>query len=235
MKKLCYAFLPPLLLLLILSAVYFLPQRNDFAPSAISPNLPIGYSLDGWYGIKQQESDLERAVLPPDTRFSKASYESHGSSHLQPVEVSIVYSGADMNSSIHRPERCLPSQGHLNLQTTNEEIVLKDGRKLSISKLVSNRPWSEHPEVSLRYINYYLFIGNDSIRSSHLGRTFQDMWDRVFLGRVQRWAYFQAGSCWAPELKLSEQECDARVRALISELLPDVIDWSMIKEADSGK
>ena len=45
---------------------------------------------------------------------------------LPPVEISIVYSGADMNSSIHRPERCLPSQGHLNLRGSTSEITLAD-------------------------------------------------------------------------------------------------------------
>ena len=226
-SKLLRALLPPVLVAVILSSVFILPREESLVESSISPDLPLGTDLSGWQGSKIQESEHERRVLAEDTRFSKATYSRISrvpwEKSLPPVEISIVYSGADMNSSIHRPERCLPSQGHLNLRGSSDEITLADGRKLDITRLTSQVQLPD--KQTINFINYYVFIGHGTIHHSHLGRTAQDIYDRVAKGYVQRWAYFQAGSYWAPELGITEDEADKHIRALISDLLPGQINW----------
>ena len=228
-SKLLRALLPPLLVAVILSNVFVLPREESLVESSISPDLPLDTALPGWNGTKIQESEHERRVLAEDTKFSKATYTRirrvSWEKALPPVEISIVYSGADMKSSIHRPERCLPSQGHLNLRGSTGEITLADGRKLSITRLTSQVQIPGEKKQTINFINYYIFIGHGTIHHSHLGRTAQDMYDRVAKGYVQRWAYFQAGSYWAPELGISEDETDKHIRALISDLLPGQINW----------
>ena len=231
MKQLLRAWLPPALLALLLSAVFILPRQEQLMESSISPDLPLGFDLPGWQGTKIQESEVERSSLAADTRFSKAQYTQSRRVFWEPekppVEVSIVYSGSDMNSSIHRPERCLPSQGHVNLQTSSSEIPLADGRTLTFTRLTSRVPLPDREDgLTLNFISYYIFIGHGTMHHTHLGRTLQDMCDRVTRGYVQRWAYFQANSYWAPELKLNEEETDKRIRALISDLLPGQVNWS---------
>lgn len=230
MKQLTRAWLPPALLALLLSSVFILPRQEQLMESSISPDLPVSFDLPGWQGTKIQESEVERTSLAADTRFSKAQYTRlrrvFWEKETPPVEVSIVYSGSDMNSSIHRPERCLPSQGHVNLQTSSSELSLTDGRTISLTRLTSRVPLPNRSDgLTLNFISYYVFIGHGTMRHTHLGRTLQDMYDRVAKGYVQRWAYFQASSYWAPELNLTEEETDKRVRALISELLPTQINW----------
>ena len=225
-----HVWLPPALLAVLLSAVFVLPRQEQLMESSISPDLPVNYNLAGWEGKKIQESEVERTSLAADTRFSKAQYTQprrvFWEQEKPPVEISIVYSGSDMNSSIHRPERCLPSQGHVNLQTNSSEIPLADGRTLTFTRLTSRVPLPNREDgLTLNFISYYVFIGHGTMRHTHLGRTLQDMYDRVAKGYVQRWAYFQASSYWAPELNLTEEETDKRVRALISELLPTQINW----------
>ena len=225
-----HAWLPPALLAVLLSAVFVLPRQEQLMESSISPDLPVNYNLAGWEGKKIQESEVERTSLAADTRFSKAQYTQprrvFWEQEKPPVEISIVYSGSDMNSSIHRPERCLPSQGHVNLQTSSSELSLTDGRTISLTRLTSRVPLPNRSDgLTLNFISYYVFIGHGTMRHTHLGRTLQDMYDRVAKGYVQRWAYFQASSYWAPELNLTEEETDKRVRALISELLPTQINW----------
>ena len=226
-SKLLRALLPPVLVAVILSSVFILPREESLVESSISPDLPLETDLSGWQGSKIQESEQERRVLAEDTRFSKATYSRISrvpwEKSLPPVEISIVYSGADMNSSIHRPERCLPSQGHLNLRGSSDEITLADGRKLGITRLTSQVQLPD--KQTINFINYYVFIGHGTIHHSHLGRTAQDIYDRVAKGYVQRWAYFQAGSYWAPELGITEDEADKHIRALISDLLPGQINW----------
>ena len=109
----------------------------------------------------------------------------------------------------------------------SSEILLSDGRTLTLTRLTSRVPLPNRKDgLTLNFISYYVFIGHGTICHSHLGRTLQDMYDRVAKGYVQRWAYFQANSYWAPELNLSAEETDKRIRTLISELLPGQIDWS---------
>lgn len=231
MKQLTRAWLPPALLALLLSSVFILPREEQLMESSISPDLPVSFDLPGWQGTKIQESEVERTSLAADTRFSKAQYTQprrvFWEKETPAVEVSIVYSGSDMNSSIHRPERCLPSQGHVNLQTSTSELRLADGRTITLTRLTSRVPLPNRDDgLTLNFISYYVFIGHGTMHHTHIGRTLQDMYDRVTRGYVQRWAYFQANSYWAPELNLTEEETDKRVRALISELLPKQVNWS---------
>ena len=231
MKQLTRAWLPPALLALLLSSVFILPREEQLMESSISPDLPVSFDLPGWQGTKIQESEVERTSLAADTRFSKAQYTQprrvFWEKETPAVEVSIVYSGSDMNSSIHRPERCLPSQGHVNLQTSTSELRLADGRTITLTRLTSRVPLPNRDDgLTLNFVSYYVFIGHGTMHHTHIGRTLQDMYDRVTRGYVQRWAYFQANSYWAPELNLTEEETDKRVRTLISELLPKQVNWS---------
>ena len=233
LKSMLRALLPPAMLALLLGSVFILPRHEALVESSISPELPLGVDLPGWQGVKLQESEVERSSLAADTRFSKAQYTQprrvFWEQEKPPVEVSIVYSGSDMNSSIHRPERCLPSQGHVNLRTSESEITLADGRRIAVTRLASRVPLPNRDDgLVLNFISYYVFIGHGTMCHTHIGRTLQDMFDRVAKGYVQRWAYFQASSYWAPELQLTEEETDKRIRSLISDLLPGQVNWSQM-------
>lgn len=234
MKSILQALLPPLVgAVLILGGAILLPKSPKMLESSISPDLPTGYSLLGWRGVKTQESEQERAILAKDTRFSKARYTQVArvpwEKPAPEVNVSIVYSGQDINHSIHRPERCLPAQGHMDVQGTESELTLADGRVIKLTRLDSRIPMPEHKEVRLHFIHYYLFIGCHTIHHTHMERTIQDMADRVFRGETQSWAYFQVGTHWSPELGITEEEADKRLRSLISDLLPRQIDWEKLE------
>lgn len=227
MKKKLYPLLPVLVLAALLLPVLLLPKQTKPEESAISPDLPLGRSLPGWVGEKRQEDEAERSILAPDTRFSKACYAQlnplSGKLYGPPVTVSIVYSGNDMNSSIHRPERCLPAQGHQNLHGETCEVPLEDGRKLRFMRLVSYISLGEGKGGRVQHINYYVFVGRNCITDSHMRRTLQDMWDRVMRGMVQRWAYLQVGSYWGGETSFSEKDADEAIRRLISQVMPRIM------------
>lgn len=229
-----YAMLPPLILAGILSIIFFLPKHDKLVEASISSEMPVQYALPGWLGTKLQESDLERQSLAADTRFSKASYTKLRETLTEPrgpqIVASIVFSGNDMNASIHRPERCLPSQGHVDLQGSKADIRLKDGRTLTFTRLTSRTPSSVAGKPALQHINYYVFVGHGSIISSHLGRTLQDMSDRVLHGYVQRWAYYQIGTYWGGESGISEDLADTQLRALISQLTPELLNTEAVKK-----
>lgn len=214
----------------IFSLVAVLPRHDALVESAIRPELPYGITAGKWLGERQQESEVERTVLAADTKFSKASYSSLDAPRMPLLHVSIVYSGSDMNSSIHRPERCLPAQGHYNLQTKPVELRLKDGRTLTFSRITSqSRHKLENGQsITLEHINYYIFIGHDAICSNHLARTLRDMYDRVVHGYVERWAYYQVGTVHGEAVRVDARAAEENLRSLIAETLPDLVDWKLL-------
>lgn len=231
MKKLFLALLPPLLILLTLAGTSLLPQQANMASSAFSPDLPLERDLPGWFGQKMQESEQERIVLARDTQFSKAAYlklrDDPDERRFPPLYVSLVYSGRDMNSSIHRPERCLPAQGHQGLSSSVRTVTLDNGIQLTFTRLSTYLPNVEGKP--LPQINYYIFAGHSDVTHNHLMRTFLDIRDRALFGSVQQWAYFQVGSCWGEQVGITEEECDAMLARFISNLLPRLADWSSIR------
>ncbi len=233
MKRIIRAFAPALLLGGIFLFIPLIPKAPNMLPSDMSPELPVDDTLEGWYGVKRQESERERSILAKDTIFSKADYTLRRrviwEKAAPPIHVSLVFSGADINHSIHRPERCLPSQGHINLQASTREFSLNNGRRIILTRLRSTLPNTEIPDNKLNFIHYYLFVGKGNITHNHLTRTYLDIRDRVLLGKTQKWAYFQAGTYWSPHLDVSEQEADAILHKLICQLLPRIIKWEEIK------
>lgn len=232
MTPLFKSLLPPFLMAAIMALAFVLPDHPSLEASAISPNMPSGAAIRGWIGKPMQESEREREALASDTKFSKAYYIRETDALFRrpspPVITSIVYSGRDMNSSIHRPERCLPAQGHMNLDSSSKEIKLSDGRSIIFTRLTSFVPMPHGSRVE--HVNYYVFIGKKRICHTHLQRTLWDMYDRIFGGYVQRWAYFQAGSYWGGDTPYSETEADTAVQQLTSQLLPSLINWNAIEK-----
>ncbi len=226
------ALLPALVMALVFVGICTMPTHDRIMSSSISPDLPLGYGLAGWYGQRTQESAAERNILAADTKFSKGVYqllrESEDSPQNPPVSVSIVYSGNDMNNSIHRPETCLPGQGHVNLRSSTDTLRLADGRELTFTRLVSKMPVKGNSHLYTDYVHYYVFIGHQSIQPTHMRRTLRDMYDRVVHGYVQRWAYLQVGSHWGGDSPFTQEQSEAQVRRLLSELLPHLIDWEAV-------
>ncbi len=232
MKSLLRAFVPALLMLLVFIGIYTMPTHDRMLPSSISPELPLDYELEGWYGRRTQESAAERNILAADTKFSKGIYvqlrETEDTPANPPINVSIVYSGDDMNNSIHRPEVCLPGQGHVNLQGSLATLKLADGRELEFTRLVSKVPVKGNSLLYTDHVHYYIFIGHTDIQPTHMGRNLRDIYDRVVHGYVQRWAYLQVGCHWGGESHFTQEQSEAQVRRLLSELLPRLIDWEKV-------
>ena len=233
MKIRLIRILPPLIATVLLSLIPFMPEEVTLLPSAAKPELPLNYDLSGWHGTKKQESEQERTILSADTKFSKAIYRYvNPISYTQEgpaINVSFVYSGSDLNESIHRPERCLPAQGHLDLSGSDAKITLSDGQELTFRRLSSRTLIDNKPGNHIYHIHYYVFVGSDTICSSHLARIAKDIWDRITTGRVQRWAYIQIGTQWGEKVGFSEQQAENHLRSLIRDLVPGQVNWDAVK------
>jgi hypothetical protein len=77
--------------------------------------------------------------------------------------------------------------------------------------------------VTFRNLDYYWFVGYDTITESHLSRNLIDISDRLLHGYNQRWAFMTVASNITENLHeggLNEAETDAMIQAFIQKLVP---------------
>ncbi len=235
----------PVFLIAALSSIYFLPSAGEVAQSAVRMELPE--KNGNWEFNEVAASEAETGTLAKDTEFAKAvcfserpgEYFSNGKSAMDRIDLSVVLSGADINNSIHRPERCMPAQGH-NITSSNDlKIDIGNGRHVVVKRLrsVQRIPTNEEQTefLPLDCVTYYFFVGHDRITNDHFGRTFVDMKDRLLKGMDQRWAYVST-STWFGKLKLpwieaeiTEAEADAKLTDFVQRFAKDQINWDQVK------
>jgi EpsI family protein len=208
-------------LLLGLGSVFLLPKKIEIQPSAIDLSLPT--FVGEWYGADQPISQGEKNILGPDTQFVRKLYTN---ARGDQIFVSIVFSGPDMATSIHRPERCLPAQGWTVDDTRVAEIPIGN-EMLKATRLhnVRNFRNGNGPPISIYSLDYYWFVGQDATTPSHYQRTWIDIRDRVLKGENQRWAYVTVISTITKGLQSfgrSESETDELIRNFIRELVPQL-------------
>ena len=233
----------PVVLAVGMASIYFLPSVGAVADSAVRMELPT--DMGGWILEKQAPSEAEILALSKDTEFSKAICLRSRPGEITPegrlvpdrLDLSIVLSGTDINNSIHRPERCLPAQGHENLVGSDVLIRIPNGKTVTARKLTSMQriPTSEDRKSNLemRCVTYYFFVGHDQLAHGHWQRTFIDMKDRIIRGMDQRWAYISVSMWvgkmpWNPDVEITEKEADEKAVRFLSEFAEKQIDWKAV-------
>ena len=197
----------------------------------ISPDIGVYMTADGrdpvalptflgtdWIGRAVPVSAVERAILPPDTGYSRKNYISV-QDRAQQVFVSIVLSGRD-RTSIHRPELCLVGQGwtiqdrfrhHFaypgvgptlipaTVLRVQREVVSARGGRVTVPSLVA-----------------YWFVGRDRVVATHWERMLWSALDQLCHLQSHRWAYVlvQTGASDGDAAAL------ARLQAVLDQTLP---------------
>lgn len=227
------------------SMIWLLPRQKEMVVSRLSKGLPE--TIAGWQSKKQQVSDEEKKVLADDTEFTRRSYTNPGLPGFGGVEVSVVFSGKDINNSLHRPEVCLRAQGWNFVRERSLIIpgVLPDGEDLPVREIACIRPRvvkdgveppknkAGEPVYDMR-IQYYTFFGAEKIVSGHYDRTFADIEARLIHGYDQQWAYatFSVGVTSVyrdqgfniPDDQVYDEEQSIQMmQELMKKLLPEVV------------
>lgn len=208
-------------------SVWVLPK----APPAPVPGVVMALPdfIGDWYGKEAAVSPKERGALGPETRFERKEYtNSLGDS----VYVSIVLSGEDMSSSIHRPERCLPTQGYTIVDTSRRTVPMTS-EPLTVSRLHIFRPILDPSGKPLLLrdgrqfyeysLIYYWFVGSSETTADHTVRYLIDARDRLFKGNNQRWAYITVADRITANLGKfgrTEAQTDTLIHDFIQRLVP---------------
>ena len=210
------------LLLAGLGSVFLFPPKNTPGPAGIGLALPE--KLGRWTGETAPISKEEKLGLAEDTKFARRWYTNPAGDRIY---VSIVLSGADMNNSIHRPERCLSAQGWTVENDRYVQIPLPDGRPpLEVKALTDVKEWRANPQakpIALTNLNYYWFIGSKDVTASHWQRIIIDLRDRLLRGENQRWAYVTVAATVTDNLQAAgrtQEETTRIVEDFIAEIVP---------------
>jgi len=204
-----------------LSAVFLLPKQLFYQPVGV--NLALPDSVGIWEGKDLKISEKEIATLGPETQFARKSYTDGLGDELQ---VTIVLAGQDMNTSIHRPERCLSAQGWDLVDSKSVKVPLPSDAALETTRLHDMQMFrtAEHAAAIPVYnLDYYWFVGCTDITNSHTARYWMDIRDRVLHGYNQRWAYFTVTATVTSGLRhfgRDEKQTDALIQDFIKKLVP---------------
>ena len=139
-----------------------------------------------------------------------------------------------MNTSIHRPEWCLPSQGWTIENSSKVEILVPDRGKVVATRLKNMRfildkdtgkPIADKDgnKIILRNLDYYWFVGYNDTTDSHTTRNLIDITDRLVRGYNQRWAFMTVAANITDNLQadgLDEKETDEMIQGFIQKLVP---------------
>lgn len=202
------------------ATIFLLPHVGKSSPAGIAMTLPR--SVGDWIGHDAPVTTKELEVLGKDTQFARKMYYDLAGDQIY---VSIVLSGEDMTTSIHRPERCLPAQGWTVQASTKRNIDIPNGKSLEVTKLLDGQilRTRDNQQVMVHNLNYYWFIGYHNMTGSHLSRTSIDLRDRILYGYNQRWAYVTVAANVTKGIALperTEDETSAIIEGFIRELIP---------------
>ncbi|MFT6793490.1 MAG: hypothetical protein ACJAR1_001486 [Rubritalea sp.] len=185
-----------IMVLVGLSLVWLIPDSGVFKESQLIAELPD--KLVGRQGVKLKISTEERKILAKDTTFSRTRYFDESVNADSFIDISVVFSGKDINNSIHRPEVCLKAQGW-NFESEKHVSITTEGMTIPFKEIVCFRPRqkNEHvPHKNLkgeiivdRRVQYYTFVGSEEIVAGHYERTWEDIQMRLLKGTDQQWAY----------------------------------------------
>ena len=180
--------------ILFLARLAGLPPRGQvgvkLAADGQNPvELPVFLGTE-WIGRRTEVTASERAILPPDTGYSRKDYVAVADP-AQRVFLSIVLSGRD-RSSIHRPELCVVGQGWTIKAATEHHFSAAGSllREFPATVLhVQREMQTPRGPVVVPQLIVYWFVGGDTVESTYWRRLARDAWNRVVHARADRWAY----------------------------------------------
>jgi EpsI family protein len=168
------------------ATIFLLPKSYD-QPSGIRMELPD--FVGNWKGTAAEITDKERVGLgeASGTRFARKTYRNLDGYEIM---VSLVLSGRDMSTSIHRPERCLQAQGWTLQDSDHFAMSLPQRGTFPVAQLRSTRlVKTGDSAINHELQTFYWFVGEKEISAGHWSRWALDNRDRLLRGVNQRWAF----------------------------------------------
>ncbi len=169
------------------ATVFLLPRSTQ---QGVGIRLELPDFVGNWKGTDAEIQPREREVLgeKSGTRFVRKIYRN-----LDGYEItaSIILSGRDMSTSIHRFERCLDAQGWAVNESDQIAVSLPQHGTFPITQVRGTQVGKTRDDkaVNVEMQACYWFVGQEDICAGHWTRWAIDNRDRLFRGISQRWAF----------------------------------------------
>jgi hypothetical protein len=159
----------------------------------------------------------EKQLLPADTVLVRKIYRCDSKPALS---VSIVISSSE-EVSIHRPQMCLTGQGYDIAGEETHSVRLAGNGVLQVRmiNLFHRQQAGAGPLVEVPVFYAYWFVSRRHETPSSIWRIFYATRDRVFYGRVSRWAYISITGERVKGVSMPDQT----LRAFIRDLYPQIV------------
>jgi hypothetical protein len=131
----------------------------------------------------------EKGALPADTTIIRKYYTSPG----KPSFFASIVLSASEQKSIHRPQQCLPAQGH-SIERNRVIDVPLAGRDEPLQVMLLDLRVASGPRAGSTSAFAYWFVGTDRETPYHLQRLFWMASDRVLRNTTHHWAYVSIGT-----------------------------------------
>lgn len=162
--------------------------RYQEVAGSVAIKLLLPPELSGYESKALPVTQEELEMLPKDTSFGRRRY-------LAPdgltFDLSVVVMGGDQ-SSIHRPQSCIPAQGWTIVRQDTDQVTIDHPHRydLPFNRLVNRKTVIDRGEsVPVESIYVYWFTADGKITASREGRILSTAWHMVTAGEVERWAY----------------------------------------------
>jgi hypothetical protein len=140
-------------------------------------------------GHPQEITPAELTILAPDTTFARKSYGPPGGDPFERILCTIVQSGATPRS-LHRPERCLPSQGYVVDGSQICTIPLQSGHHLDTRLFhLSHGYWQGGRRVTVKSDFIYWYVADGVATPFRFDKFIITHRDLLFRHLNQRWSY----------------------------------------------
>jgi hypothetical protein len=157
-------------------------------PGRVAVEVILPETLPGFRAEDLPITEEELNMLPKDTSFGRRRFMAPDGLAF---DISVVVMGGDQ-SSIHRPQSCIPAQGWTIVQEDTDALVVGDpvAYELPFNRLANRKTLLQNGEqVQAESFYLYWFTADGKITASREERILSTAWRLLTAGEVERWAY----------------------------------------------
>lgn len=162
--------------------------RHREIPGEVGIEVLLPEVLPGFRTQEMKITDEELSMLPKDTSFGRRRFVAPDGLIF---DLSVVVMGGDQ-SSIHRPQSCMPAQGWTILKQEVDELDLEGASRyvLPFNRLTNAKKVMINGQpVDAESLYLYWFTADGKLTASREGRILSTAWHMLTAGEVERWAY----------------------------------------------
>jgi Protein of unknown function (DUF3485) len=162
--------------------------RHREIPGKVAIEVLLPEQLEGYRTESLPVTEEELNMLPKDTSFGRRRFVAPDGLIF---DLSVVVMGGDQ-SSIHRPQSCVPAQGWTIASEATDQVTIERPTpyELPFNRLQNSKTLMANGQsVDAESFYLYWFTADGKITANREGRILSTAWRMLIAREVERWAY----------------------------------------------